>query len=214
MSIVDPAELWDAVKRDYLEELQRGRYYLRNDLASPKLQECGSVDAYVTKIQNLLDQYKLGSNNKESIGAQQQVFCLFHGIPEGGDWDVELRLIQDKLETDDWYNQHTTIIKKLKNRESELRKAKASVRMCSCIPPWLRRVPRRTRRRESPIPRRITRGLSAPIARRKDTSRRRAGKSMETPNVRRINIKGSATRARRVTRPQRIWQRVLAISAG
>jgi hypothetical protein len=32
-------------------------------------------------------------------------------------------LIQDKLETDDWYNQPTTIIKKLKNRESELRKA-------------------------------------------------------------------------------------------
>jgi hypothetical protein len=125
MSIEDPAELWDAVKRDYLEELQRGRYYLRNDLTSLKLQECGPVDACVAKIQNLLDQYKLCSNNKESIGAQEQVFCLFHGIPEGGDWDVELRLIQDKLETDDWYNQPTTIIKKLKNRESELRKARS-----------------------------------------------------------------------------------------
>jgi hypothetical protein len=201
MSIVDPAELWDPVKRDYLEELQRGRYYLRNDLTAPELQECGSVDAYVTKIQNLLDQYKLGSNNKESIGAQEQVFCLFDGLSEGGDSDVELRLIQDELETDDWYNQPTTIIKKLKNRESELR-------------PRLRRVPRRTRRRESPIPRRITWGLSAPIARRKDTSRRRAGKSMESPNVRRINIKGRATRARRFTRPQRMWQRALSISAG
>jgi hypothetical protein len=104
MSIVDPPELWDAVKRDYLEELQRGRYYLRNALTSLQRQECGSVDADVTKSQNLLDQYKLGSNRKESIGAQEQVFGLFHGIPEGGDWDVELRLIQDKLETDDWYN--------------------------------------------------------------------------------------------------------------
>jgi hypothetical protein len=42
MRIEDPAELWDAVKRDYLEELQRGRYYL---LTAPELQECGSVDA-------------------------------------------------------------------------------------------------------------------------------------------------------------------------
>jgi hypothetical protein len=125
MRIEDPAELWDAVKRDYLEEPQRGRYYLRNDLTSLRLQERGSVDAYVTKLQNLLDQYKLGSNNKESIGAQEQVFCLVHGIPEGGDCDVELRLIRDKLGTDDWYNQPTTIIKKLKNRESALRKAKS-----------------------------------------------------------------------------------------
>jgi hypothetical protein len=109
MSIEDPAELWDPVKCDYLEVLQRGRYYLRNDLTSLKLQECGSVDAYVTKFENLLDQYKLASNNKESIGTQEQVFCLFHGIPEGGDWDVELRLIQDELETDDLYNQPTTI---------------------------------------------------------------------------------------------------------
>jgi hypothetical protein len=70
-----------------------------------------------------VDKYKLGSNNKESIGAEEHVFCLFHGIPEGGDWDVELRVIQDELETDDWYNEPTTIIKKLKNRESELRKA-------------------------------------------------------------------------------------------
>jgi hypothetical protein len=72
-----------------------------------------------------LDQYKLGSNNKESIGAEEQVFCLFHGVQKGRDWDVELGLIQDELETDDWYNQPTTIIKKLKNREWELRKAKS-----------------------------------------------------------------------------------------
>jgi hypothetical protein len=101
------------------------RYYLRHDLTSLKLQECGSVDADVTKSQNLVDQYKLGSNNKESISPQEQVFCLFDGIPEAGDWDVELRLIQDKLETDDWYNQPTTIIKTLRNRESELRKVKS-----------------------------------------------------------------------------------------
>jgi hypothetical protein len=77
------------------------------------------------EIQNLLDQYKLGSNNKESISPQEQVFCLFHGIPEGGDWDVELPLILDKLETDDWYNQPTKIIKRQKHLESELRKAKS-----------------------------------------------------------------------------------------
>jgi hypothetical protein len=90
MEIEDPADLWDAVKRDYVVELQRGQYYIRTDLNAVKLIDCGSVDAYVAKIQDLLDQYKLGSEGGDSIGVKEHVFYLVRGIPEGGDWDVEL----------------------------------------------------------------------------------------------------------------------------
>jgi transposase InsO family protein len=124
MSIEDPADLWDAVKRDYVEELQRGQYYVRNDLTALKLEDCGSVDAYVAKIQDLLDQYKLGSEDNDSIGVKEHVFYLVHGIPEGGDWDVELRLIQNKLPTEGWNKEPAKISKMLQNREAELRKIK------------------------------------------------------------------------------------------
>ncbi|KAA8903381.1 hypothetical protein FN846DRAFT_908120 [Sphaerosporella brunnea] len=122
MDIERPADLWDAVKRDYVEELQRGQYYVRNDLTATKLEDCGSIDAYIAKIQDLLDQYKLGSEANDSIGVKEHVFYLVHGIPESGDWDVELRLIQNKLHTECWNKEPAKIIKMLQNREAELRK--------------------------------------------------------------------------------------------
>jgi hypothetical protein len=124
MSIEHPADLWDAIKRDYVEKLQRGQYYVRNDLIAVKLEDCGSVDAYVTKIQNLLDQYKLGSQDNDSLGVKEHVFYIIHSIPEGGDWDVVLRFIHDKLEAEGWNKEPAKIIKLLQNREAELRKMK------------------------------------------------------------------------------------------
>jgi hypothetical protein len=44
----------DPIEQDYVEGLQQGRYYIRNDFINAKLEECGLVDAYVAKIQNLL----------------------------------------------------------------------------------------------------------------------------------------------------------------
>jgi hypothetical protein len=31
MTLEDPAELWEAIKRDHVEELQRGQFYVRRD---------------------------------------------------------------------------------------------------------------------------------------------------------------------------------------
>jgi hypothetical protein len=125
MSITHPAELWEAIKHDYVDELRKGQFYVRRELYNVKLDACGSVDKYASTIQNLLDEYKLGSKEPDDkIGVREHVFYLLNGIPEGDDWDVELRLIHDKLDSEDWYKEPTKIVKKLQNREAELRKIK------------------------------------------------------------------------------------------
>jgi hypothetical protein len=125
MSITEPAELWEAIRHDYVDELRKGQFYVRRELYNVKLEACGSVDKYVVTIQNLLDEYKLGSKEPDDkIGVREHVFYLLNGVPEGGDWDVELRLIHDKLDSEDWYKEPTKIIKKLQTREAELRKLK------------------------------------------------------------------------------------------
>jgi hypothetical protein len=123
MSITEPAELWEAIRHDYVDELRKGQFYVRRELYNVKLEACGSVDKYVATIQNLLDGYKLGSKEPDDkIGVREHVFYLLNGVPEGGDW--ELRLIHDKLDSEDWYKEPTKIINKLQNREAELRKLK------------------------------------------------------------------------------------------
>jgi hypothetical protein len=53
MSITDPAELWEAIQHDYVDELRKGQFYVRRELYNVKLEACGSVDKYVTTIQNM-----------------------------------------------------------------------------------------------------------------------------------------------------------------
>jgi hypothetical protein len=103
MTIQDPAELWETINNDYVKKLHKSQYYVREGLLNVKLTECGSVEAYVTTIQNLLDQYKLAANeDDDNIGVREHVFYLLHGIPKDEDWDLELRLIHQRLEEDDW----------------------------------------------------------------------------------------------------------------
>jgi hypothetical protein len=94
-------------------------------LTALKFEDCGSLDVYVTKIQNFLDQCKLGSDESDSIGVKKHVFYLVHGITEGDDWDMELRLIEDKLHTEGQNRGPTKIINSLQNRESEKTKMKS-----------------------------------------------------------------------------------------
>jgi hypothetical protein len=104
MSIPDPADLWEAIRHDYVDELRKGQFYVRRELYNVNLEACASVDKYVATIQNLLDEYKLGSKEPDDkIGVREHVFYLLNGVPEGGDWNVELRRIHDKLDSEDWY---------------------------------------------------------------------------------------------------------------
>jgi hypothetical protein len=125
LSITHPAELWEAIKHDYVDELRKGQFYVRRELYNVKLDACDSVDKHVSTFQNLLDEYNLGSKEPDDkIGVREHVLYLLNGVPEGDDWDVELCLIYDKLDSEDWYTEPTKIIKKLQNREAELRKLK------------------------------------------------------------------------------------------
>jgi hypothetical protein len=125
MSIQDPAELWDSINSDCVKKLQKWQYYVREALYCVKLTECGSVEAYVTTIQNLLDQYKLGAKeDDDKIGVREHVFYLLHGIPQGEDWDHGRRFIHQRLDEDDWCKKPDKIIQNLKDREAELRNIK------------------------------------------------------------------------------------------
>ncbi|KAA8894801.1 hypothetical protein FN846DRAFT_912488 [Sphaerosporella brunnea] len=92
IDIDEPADLWDAVCRDYFEKPERRQYDVRNDLTAIKLEACGTVDAYGVKIQDLLDQYKLDSEDNDSIGVKKLGCACEWNILLTVEWDLRAHL--------------------------------------------------------------------------------------------------------------------------
>jgi hypothetical protein len=94
MTIRDTVELWKAIERDYIGELQKSYVWVERDLYEVKLKDHSSVKAYVTCIQELIDQYAAGAKvATDRISKADHVFFLLNRIPQSDEWDVELRLI-------------------------------------------------------------------------------------------------------------------------
>jgi hypothetical protein len=92
--------------------------YVREALYSVKLAKCGLVEADVTTIQNLLDQYKLRAKEDDKI----HVFYLLQGISKIEEWDLARRFIHQRLDEDGWYTEPDKMIQNLKDREAELQR--------------------------------------------------------------------------------------------
>ena len=78
-------ELWTRLKVDNKEKIKRDKWNLRSDLASVRLGD--SVDAYVNKIQSIVDDFNLVSVT-DQISNSEHAYYLLHGLPEGEDWNV------------------------------------------------------------------------------------------------------------------------------
>jgi hypothetical protein len=123
MHIKHPAELWQAIKADYVGELQKSQLWIRRELYEVKLSAHGSIDAYAMHIQNLIDDYRAGATEPEDrISDREHVFFLLNGIPRSDEWDLEVRLIHDQMAT--LAKDPKAVLKKLRDREDAIKSDK------------------------------------------------------------------------------------------
>lgn len=78
--IDDPVELWNFLKTNSEKAALVDEYRLRKQLYSIEFVECGSVAAYVEKIQNTIDGINT-CNPDEPVGPGQHCFVLCDGLP-------------------------------------------------------------------------------------------------------------------------------------
>jgi hypothetical protein len=116
----DPVNLWKQIETDYIAQVKRNSYILRHELSATTLEDCGSVDIYVSKIQSAIKQYNL-VNADSQINEDEHRYYLLHGLPqyEYEDWGVTVQLLFDKMAGPE------EIVAMLQKREMELRKKKS-----------------------------------------------------------------------------------------
>jgi hypothetical protein len=116
---LDPVNLWKQIETDYVAQVKRDSYLLRRELSTTTLEDCGSVDFYVSKIQTAIEKYNL-ANADSHISEDEHRFYLLHGMPqyEFEDWYVTIKPLFDKMCGPD------EIITMLREREKELQKKK------------------------------------------------------------------------------------------
>lgn len=74
----NPAELWKAIKKDYIGELQKSQIWIRRDLYEVKLKDYGSVKIYSLHIQELIDEYQAGAEDpSDKISERDHMFFPF-----------------------------------------------------------------------------------------------------------------------------------------
>jgi hypothetical protein len=79
----DPQTLWDAIEADQNRHIKLNVNHLREEIFAVKLEDCGSVDAYVTKIDNIIMQIR---STGTKFSDDDKHFHLMHGIPKNNDW--------------------------------------------------------------------------------------------------------------------------------
>jgi hypothetical protein len=123
MDLRNPAELWKAIKKDYIGELQKSQILIRRDLYEVKLKAYGSVKTYSLRIQELIDEYQAGAEDPcDKISERDHVFFLLNGVPQSEDWDLEIRLITAQMKV--LGKDPKEVIKKLCNREDSIKNSK------------------------------------------------------------------------------------------
>ena len=110
-TVVDDAKtLWEKLASAYKSKLKLNIFESREDLWSIKLQDCGDVDNYASRIDRKIKDYNLcaaptapsttdtdaNTDTAKTIakmGEQEHIFCLLRGIPRNDEWKVFLELI-------------------------------------------------------------------------------------------------------------------------
>jgi len=116
-TVVDDAKtLWEKLASAYKSKLKLNIFEIREDLWSIKLQDCGDVDNYVSRIDRKVKDYHLCAGptapwttdatdtdaNAKTIAKmseQEHIFYLLRGIPRNDEWQVFLELMMDKNAT-------------------------------------------------------------------------------------------------------------------
>jgi hypothetical protein len=123
MDLRNPAELWKAIKKDYIGELQKSQIWIRRDLYEVKLKDYGSVKTYSLRIQELIDEYQAGAEDpSDKISERDHVFFLLNSVPQSEDWDLEIRLITAQMKV--LGKDPKEVIKKLCDREDSIKNSK------------------------------------------------------------------------------------------
>jgi len=108
-TVVDDAKtLWEKVASAHKSKLKLNIFEIREDLWSIKLQDCGDVDNYASRIDRKVKDYNLcaGSSTTDTdadtaktiakISEQEHIFYLLCGIPRNNEWKVFLELLMDQ----------------------------------------------------------------------------------------------------------------------
>jgi hypothetical protein len=111
-TVVDDAKtLWEKLASAYKSKLKLNIFEIREDLWSIKLQDCGDVDNYASRIDRKVKDYNLcaGPSTTDTdadtaktiakMSEQEHIFYLLRGIPRNDEWKVFLELMMDKNAT-------------------------------------------------------------------------------------------------------------------
>jgi len=112
-TVIDDAKmLWEKLPSAYKSKLKLNIFEIREDLWSIKLQDCGDVDNYASRIDRKVKDYNLcagptttdtdatdSAKTISQISKQEHIFYLLCGIPRNDEWKVLLELMMDKNAT-------------------------------------------------------------------------------------------------------------------
>jgi hypothetical protein len=110
--VEDAKTLWEKLASAYKSKLKLNIFEIRDDLWSIKIQDCGDVDNYASRIDRKVKDYNLCSGptttdtdadaNAKTIAKmseQEHIFYLLCGIPRNDEWKVFLELMMNKNAT-------------------------------------------------------------------------------------------------------------------
>jgi len=115
-TVVDDAKtLWEKLASAYKSKLKLNIFEIREDFWSIKLQDCGDVDDYASRIDRKVKDYNLcagplttdtdatdtdaSAKTIAKMSEQEHIFYLLCGIPRNDEWKVFLELMMDKNAT-------------------------------------------------------------------------------------------------------------------
>jgi hypothetical protein len=111
-TVVDDAKTrWEKLASAYKAMLKLNIFQIREELWSIKLQGCGDVDNYASRIDRKVKDYNLSSGPSTTdtdgvtaetiakISEQEHIFYLLHGIPRNDQWKVFRELMMDNNAT-------------------------------------------------------------------------------------------------------------------
>jgi len=109
--VEDAKTLWEKLASAYKSKLKLNIFEIREDLWIIKLQDCGDVDNYTSRINRKVKDYNLcaGPSTTDTdadtaktiakMSEQEHIFYLLRGIPRNDEWKVFLELMMDKNAT-------------------------------------------------------------------------------------------------------------------
>jgi len=116
-AVVDDAKtLWEKLASAYKSKLKLNIFEIREDLWSIKLQDCGDVDNYASRINRKAKDYNLCAAQTATsttdidadmetaktiamMSEQKHIVYLLRGIPRNDEWKLFLELTMDKNAT-------------------------------------------------------------------------------------------------------------------